>query len=148
MKVKCVKNQLTEEECKAINAEVTTGPGRTDITIGKTYIVLGLNFYSENGTYFRGTVIDFIDDQGQYAWTTLAYFEIVDPRVSIFWRAKVGLTHFSLWPAEFHREFFHDDLSDGVPEVVAMFNRAVERLTYEFDDPKLGDPNAWPFPDL
>ena len=147
MKVRCIKNQLTEKECKAINTEMTTGPGRTDITLGKTYVVLSLSFYS-SGSYFHGTIIDIIDDDDQYTRLPLCYFDVVDPRVSIFWRARAVEHGMRLWPAEFHREFFHDDLSDGVPEVVAMFNRAVERLTYEFDDPDLGDPNAWPFPNL
>jgi hypothetical protein len=62
-------------------------------------------------------------------------FEILDPRPSAFWRVKkqndVDLT---LWPEEFYRKFFHDDLSEGIPEIVETFNQVVGRLRHEFED--------------
>jgi hypothetical protein len=41
-------------------------------------------------------------------------------------------TTFFLWPEEFYMDYFHDQLSDGVPEYVEAFKRAVARLENEF----------------
>ena len=74
-------------------------------------------------------------------------FEIIDPRPSIFWRAKHDFPDFTLWPIEFYRDFFQDDLSEGKPEIKKVFDIVVDRLTHEFEDATQGlpDPLAWPF---
>lgn len=64
----------------------------------------------------------------------LCIFEIVDNRPSQYWKIqKRSEYEISLWPEEFYQEYFHDDLSDGVPEVVEIYKRVVERLEKEFD---------------
>ena len=59
-------------------------------------------------------------------------FEIVDPRPSIFWRAKDTFPNFTLWPIEFYRDFFQEDLREGRPGLKRVFDIIEDRLTHEF----------------
>ncbi|XBS71686.1 hypothetical protein ABK905_12795 [Acerihabitans sp. KWT182] len=38
----------------------------------------------------------------------------------------------SLWPEEFYQPYFHDQLSDLVPELLETYNQVVEKLENEF----------------
>jgi hypothetical protein len=61
-------------------------------------------------------------------------FEVIDDRLSRYWKIqKYDDYHITLWPKEFYQEYFHDDLSNGIPEVVDIYNSLAERLEKEFD---------------
>ncbi len=39
----------------------------------------------------------------------------------------------TLWPPSFYKEFYHDHLSEGVPEVVHDFERIYSLLSAEYE---------------
>ena len=99
-------------------------------TIGGQHVVLGVHFAIKSSLHGTGTWLHLLNDDGQLGWAPLSMFAIADARVSQLWRVRRhddGTV--SLYPELFHREFFHDDLSEGVPEVVQAF--AILRETLE-----------------
>jgi hypothetical protein len=128
MKVNCIATKLTEQQKKQLGLEITLNP-QYPFIIGTTYTVLALS--SKVGLN-AGTILQI---PGRYIIPApLCLFEIVDERPSIYWKIKKRSDYeLSLWPEEFYQEYFHDDLSEGVPEVVAIYNQVVERLEKEFD---------------
>ena len=145
MKVKCISTVLTADQIKALHVA-----GEHDysswFTVGKEYTVLGLT-YINNSDYWTTILFELCDDVKTSTSPPACLFEIIDPRLSIFWQARYSFPNFTLWPIEFYRDFFHDDLSEGIPEIKRIFDSVVNRLTYEFEDATQGlpDPLAWPF---
>ena len=116
------------------------------LQVGKEYVVLGIS-HDTRSEYWITHLLELPDELGGCTYAPLCLFEITDPRPSIFWKAKIIDNDLTLWPPEFYREFFHDDLSEGKPEIKRVFDIVVDRLTYEFDDATQGlpDPLAWSF---
>ncbi len=147
MKVRCMATRLDEEQKKQIYIRENADPDYdTRFIIGKEYIVLGLR-YESSESYWTTMLYELRDETGICLSVPTCLFEIVDSRPSIFWRARHNFPNFTLWPVEFYRPFFHDDLSEGKPEIKKVFDIVVDRLTYEFEDATQGlpDPYAWPF---
>ena len=147
MKVKFISGTFSEDQKKYFNIVNSKGPDYSSyFTIGKVYVVLGVT-YDSNPDSYSITLIDLRDDIGNCTSIPICLTEIIDPRPSIFWRGKIIENDLVLWPTEFYREFFHDDLSEEKPEIRKVFDIVVDRLTYEFDDATQGlpDPLAWPF---
>ena len=147
MKVRCIETKLSQEQIKTLNVS-TEHDYSSWFTIGKEYVVLGLT-YESIPQYWTTHLFELCDDTKNCTSPPACLFEIVDPRPSVFWRARHNFPNFTLWPAEFYREFFHDDLSEEKPEIRKVFDLVVvvDRLTYEFEDATVGlpDPLAWPF---
>lgn len=147
MKVKCIATCLRKEE---INAMKMSGKDNTDyetrFIIGKEYVVLGVSHEATDLCSMSQCVL-LRDESGLCLAVPLYLLEIIDPRPSIFWRARYTFPLFTLWPIEFYRDFFYEELSEGEPEIKRIFDSVVDRLTYEFEDATQGlpDPLAWPF---
>jgi hypothetical protein len=106
-----------------------------DVTPGKEYLVLGLTMMTESWALGAGVALDLIDDSGGWSINPLFLFEVIDPRPSRYWVAKkVGEAELALWPESFFRDYYHDHLTDGVPEVVADFKQVCALLEAEFAD--------------
>ena len=131
MKVRCIKNYLTDEEKKMISMSFNQHPVYR-IKPDAEYTVLGLTFMINN-SYQNGVFVQIKDDSYCLTFPPLCLFEIIDPRLSSYWKADALKNEFSLWPKEFYMDYFHDLLSDGNPEYVEAFNRAVTLLENEFD---------------
>ena len=147
MRVKFIRGTFNEDQKKYFGVINSKGPDYSSyFTIGKIYVVLGIAYNSDPSSY-RTTFIDLCDDIGNCTSIPIFLTEIVDPRPSMFWRGKIIKNDLVLWPSEFYREFFHDDLSEEKPEIRRVFDIVVDRLTYEFEDATVGlpDPLAWPF---
>ena len=136
MRVRCINEELTEEEVKATGLP----PGRWDLTVGKEYLVLGITIPLGNPAHPRGVGLEIERDGGTVLTIPLALFEITDDRVSRFWKARVLETPVGrclcLWPEEFYATYFFDDLSEGFPEVVRTYLAVRERLEREFEEPE------------
>ncbi|MFC4815679.1 hypothetical protein [Flavobacterium sp. GCM10023249] len=59
-------------------------------------------------------------------------FEIIDSRVSKYWLVSYANSTTRLWPNEFYKEYFHDDLFEEVPEVLSQFSEVKNKLESEF----------------
>lgn len=127
MKVICKENKLTSEQKRSLGIS-ESNDFVYPFEIGEIYTVLGLNHSLRQGT----TILDM---PYYYIFPTpLCLFDIVDDRPSSYWKIKkLSDYEISLWPEEFYQEYFHDDLSDGVPEVVEIYKSVLERLEKEFD---------------
>ena len=146
MKVRCIATKLTDEQKKTIRMTTSWNSDyNTQFRIGKDYIVLGITYMVADS--WTTLLFKLKDETGMCLSVPACLFEIIDPRPSIFWRAKHDFPDFTLWPVEFYRDFFQDDLSEGKPEIKRVFDIVVDRLTYEFEDATQGlpDPYAWPF---
>lgn len=128
MKVKCIANSLNAEQKNRLGLRKSDDP-QYPFIIGDVYTVLGL--HTQTG-YYAGTILQI---PMRYAVPApLCLFEVVDERPSKYWKIqKVREDSVALWPEELYREYFQDDLTEGVPEVVEIYNQVVERLEKEFD---------------
>jgi hypothetical protein len=130
MKVVCKDNTLSGEEKLARGFE-TQGTMRYDLTVGKEYLVLGINFLQAR--WNNGVSFLLRDDFGRCAFVPLALTEVADPRASAFWRARTRNDgSLSLWPEEFFSDYFHDELSNGDQKAAEAFKRAYRQLDEEF----------------
>ena len=130
MRLKCLKNKLEKEEMIKIGN--TVPDFFSTIMPGKEYTVLGLSFVNHsnymNGAIARIKFCNMIYD------IPLCLFEIIDTRPSKFWQAQFGNGCLFLWPKEFYRDFFDEDLSNDVPEVLEIFKKVVYMMEREFDE--------------
>lgn len=135
MIVRCKRSYPTEEQIARLGPEFVRAR-KFGIEPGEEYVVLALtvDFGSRHlglgpwaGIYTRKHVV--------HAITTvpLCLFDIVDPRVSQYWELRVpeDATLATLWPPSFYRPYYHDDLSEEVPGVVADFERVLALLEAE-----------------
>jgi hypothetical protein len=95
--------------------------------IGTEFLVYGIDFLNGNLFYRIGH-----PPHEQYVIQCLAaLFEIVDPRVSRYWKGRMlSAGEFVLWPPSWFVDFYHDRLSDGDRELVEDFN-TIKRLFAE-----------------
>jgi hypothetical protein len=129
---RCIRTTLTAEQRLATNAPGHFHP-QYQVMPGKEYVVLGVSFFIGSTVYGNGPLFQICDDAGRCVSMPTALFDLVDPRPSRFWVAKrIGEADFVLWPEEFYREYFHDDLSERDAKTVATFNEVVGRLDAEF----------------
>jgi hypothetical protein len=122
MRVKCVQVGLTKEQRQHLGT-VFHEDQDFHVTPGKEYVAIGLNFSVESNVHGTGVWVHLVTDYGNLGWAPLALFEIIDPRVSRYWVARRVEGGVTLWPESLHREFYHDDLSEGVAEIVSDFER-------------------------
>ncbi|EPS8495175.1 hypothetical protein ACVH8U_004141 [Yersinia enterocolitica] len=130
MKVTCTATRLSSHHKQVMGLEADEEPNYPFV-VGETYTVLGI--HTQAG-YYAGTMLHMPSPGGYIIPTPLCLFEVIDDRPSRYWRIqKYDDYHITLWPEEFYQEYFHDDLSDGVPEVIEIYNSVVKRLEKEFD---------------
>ena len=134
MKVRCLANNLTDSQIKALGIENLYAP-TYQLTVGKIYNVLSLTVLVRSSIYGSGIVVDIVEDGHKFCVSIpLCLFEITDPRPSSFWIAKTDLDFsLTLWPLEFYSKFFHDDLTDGIEDVQKVFDSVVKKIEQEFE---------------
>jgi hypothetical protein len=99
------------------------------LTIGKYYLVYGIQFYADGSRS-----IDYVSDSDNLAQAPLEFFEVIDNKVSKYWQLKIWSSNdVTLWPPIFYQEYFHDDLSEAVDDVVIGFKELKELLEEEQD---------------
>jgi len=63
----------------------------------------------------------------------LYLFEVIDDTPSKYWHIKFYKERNSLrmWPKSFYQDYYHDDLSEGFPDIVYDFKQVCELLENE-----------------
>jgi hypothetical protein len=126
MIVKCITKTESED---LINRNKTVIESNRDyhVTIGRSYLVYGLQFNADGSRY-----IDYFSDSGNLAQAPFDFFKVQDGKISMYWQLKVWENNdITLWPSLFYQEFFHDDLSEAVEEVVKDFKELTRLLEEE-----------------
>jgi len=141
MKVRCLANVATADQVKRYGLDPRV-EHRYYVTPGKEYLVLALTAVAGDSAYGPGVTVDVLDDFERWSIKPLFLFEVVDPRPSRYWLAKkVGEAELALWPESFFQDFYHDHLTDGVPDVVADFKRVCGLLEAEYAE--AADAQEW-----
>lgn len=131
MKVRCLGNKFTDEQKEILGVPEHQNP-IYQLTIGKEYTVLGLSLSMD---YMKGVMLEIQEDHHSYCVSIpLCLFEIIDPRISAYWRAKQNKHNLLLWPEEFYIDFFHDDLAEGRFEVKSIYDEVCKKMKSEFDE--------------
>jgi hypothetical protein len=125
MKVTCIQDRLINDQKLKLGI-ATENDFKYPFEIGETYTVLGI-------TCRMGQTI--LEMPYFYIFPApMCLFAITDERPSSYWKIKkIDENKISLWPEEFYQEYFHDDLSDGIPEVISIYKQVVRKLEEEFD---------------
>jgi hypothetical protein len=130
MKVKCISRLPTEEQAVKLGEHYRHGKQDFHLQIGKEYIVYGISI-------LRGIAwIELASDTGYLYSVPLFLFEITDERVSKYWKVRMDKDgDLMLWPSSFYIKFYHDDLAEGVPEIVEDFNKIQSLIKTEAELP-------------
>jgi hypothetical protein len=121
MIVECInKKQLINFSDKVVQREY-------NVTIGRQYLVYGLQFNKDGSTY-----IEHLSDSGNLSEAPLDLFKIKDGKVSQYWQMKIWEDgNITIWPPSFYKEYYHDDLSEGIEENVQDFASITKLLEEE-----------------
>ena len=133
MKVRCLRQYPTEEQVQALGPAFYRKQS-FHLTVGREYLVFGLQLSVNANMLGTGAWIQIVSESERLSWAPLMLFEIVDPRVSRYWEVR----HWpdgavTLWPNSFYRDYFHDDLSEGVPDLMKEFAAVRASLESEFE---------------
>ncbi|HET9492893.1 MAG TPA: hypothetical protein VFR15_01545 [Chloroflexia bacterium] len=104
------------------------------ITEGNEYLVLGLETYVRSSVFGTCTAIRHETDYGHLIASPAMLFEIVDPRASQHWRAKLWPDgSITLWPESFYQDFYFEDFSEGASAIMDDYRRVRSLLDQEHD---------------
>lgn len=137
MRVKCLSVSPSPEQLAAFGEGYYKNQS-FGVQPGTTYTVLGLTFHVRSNLYGTNVTAAIDDNDGRLVEVPLCLFEVVDDRSSRYWvirRWEDGTV--ALWPPSFFSEFYHDDLSEGVPEVVSDYERVKRQIETEASVPGL-----------
>jgi hypothetical protein len=133
MKVRCLRDSIDD----AMAAEL--GLGRyaprlfnSTIVVGSEYVVLGITCGPKSEAFGSSPTVLIRDERGGCAFVHLALFEITEDSASRFWKVvstKNGTL--KIWPKSFFKQYYHDDLSEGVPEIVEDFRKVADMIKSE-----------------
>jgi len=102
-----------------------------ELVVGKEYLVTGISFIPSNSQDTQ-VLYEIVNDAGNLRPVPSTLFKVIDDRCSKYWIAKAKDSGtFSIRPKEFFRKYFHDDLSNGVGEIVAIYDDVVKKMMAE-----------------
>ena len=136
MRVRCLGECPNQEQIEKLGAGFYREQA-FHVSAGKEYAVFGLEFAVNAKTRGTGAWIEIISDYGHLGGAPLCLFEVLDPRVSRFWELREWPDGITLWPPSFYRRYYHDDLSENVPEVMQDFRRVRAEIESEFAGPTI-----------
>lgn len=132
MKVRCIKNHIDDELASKVGLPPCGPRYYHSVSPGKEYVVLGLCFNPETKHHAGKPFIDVRNDSGGMTTAPIFLFEIIDDKVSIYWRLRFKRGVLTLYPKLFYdNEYFPEDLADGVPEIEANFRELCEKFEQE-----------------
>ena len=132
MKVKCLYNQIEDELARKVGLGDDAPRIYGSLTVGREYIVLGLTYSRRLETYAGHPVFEVLNEGGYITMAPSFLFEIIDGSASRHWQFNFrdgDILEFE--PPSFCRPYYHDELSDGVPEVVRDFQSVCALLQEE-----------------
>jgi len=121
MKVKVIKLEIKNVDSSVINSKM-----ENFLNIGDEYTVYAVTI-QKTMTYVQ----IYIDNK--LISIPIELFEIIDSKVSKYWLVSYTDSTTRFWPNEFYQEFFHDDLFEGVTEIVTQFNDVKNKIEREFN---------------
>lgn len=126
MRIKCVRLAPTERQAKQLGKNYYSNQQVFGLTLGKEYLVFCLEILD-------GIAWVHLDSgTNRLSIAPLCLFEIVDGSVSKYWEFRLWKdNNFLFRPPSFYEDFFHDDLAEGVPKVVAEFQKIRAMLEKE-----------------
>lgn len=130
MRVRCLRQRPSESEVAALGSKYYRSQS-FHLTVGKEYVVIGLDFAIDSNVHGTGVWAHVVSDDGNLIWAPLTLLEITDARVSKYWEARVFDKGFKLWPRSLFKDFYHEDLAEGVQEVKDDFHQLRARLEEE-----------------
>jgi hypothetical protein len=136
MIVRCVSVLPNEEQAKLLGDNYRPSQMTYGLELGKEYVVFGLSLFG--GMSWVDIASEATSaDPGYLHPAPLCLFEIVNGHVSRYWEAhQHGDRDLMLQPRSFYRDYYHEDLADGVPEVVEDFARMRALLEDEARSPR------------
>ena len=129
MIVKCVAALPTPEQAKRLGKHYRAGKQAFVVVPGTEYVVFALKTLGGEPWV---EIADPALEPGYLFGVPLCLFEIVNPRPSALWETRVTNDgELELSPASLLRDYYHDDLFEGVHEVVEDFLRLRKELEKE-----------------
>lgn len=129
MRVKCISELPNNEQAKQLGIGKHYYPGKMEfgISIGQEFVVFGMCFL--DGIPW----IEIANDSMTYVYSVpLCLFKVIDSHVSKYWSLHTNENgDIYLWPLSFYKPFYHDDLTDGVPDIVKDFQRVRDMILEE-----------------
>jgi len=120
MKVKVIKTSISNPTKGTINANMDDY-----LELGREFVVYAIT-KNNNSCYFQ------IFDDNHLVSIPSELFEITDRESSKYWEVRIDEDKvLKLWPKEFFNGYFHEDLADGEPEVVKIFENIKKKMTNE-----------------
>lgn len=131
MIVKCIAELPTRDQAQRLGRHYRAGKQAFGVVPGTEYIVFAIKTLGGEPWV---EIINSDLDPG-YLWgVPLCLFEIVNPRLSVLWEARVAKNgELRFEPTSMSRPYYHDDLFEGVEEVVEDFRRVRQELEKEAD---------------
>jgi len=118
MIVRCISLLPSKQQAKQLGKYYYPDQQTFGLTIGKEYVVYCLEIHGGMAW------VDLVSETNYLFPAPLCLFEVVDGRVSKYWELRLGEDDSVLFrPPSFFKEYFHDDLAEGVPEVVEEFQK-------------------------
>lgn len=119
MIVRCISKLPSEEQAQLLGPGKHYFPGQQQfgLVIGREYIVYALSILD------GAAWVDILSEFEYLYAVPLLLFDIVDGHVSRYWELRARDQDLAFWPPSFYREYYHDDLIEGVREVVEDFRR-------------------------
>lgn len=131
MKVKCISEKLNTDQLHILGNNAAR-KNHFSISIGKEYTVFGLT--SSFGDMGCGCFVQLLSDYDHLVHIPIVLFEIVDSRLSKYWELKrFADGDIAIWPPSLYQEYYHDDLSEDVYEVIEDFKLVKAQILHEFD---------------
>lgn len=126
MRVTCVAESPTPEQIVLLGRSFRPGLTEYPIECGRSYLVLGVGFWG-------GIVWFEIAVTSRTLVSVPAFlFAIVSGRASRHWEARIRPDGtFTLWPASFYHPYYHDHVSEGLPEAVGDLEQLSTLLNQE-----------------
>jgi len=114
MRLKCTAKFPNKEQTKMLGKYYREGKQEFGILVGSEYIAFGMRILGGQPW------VDICPIGLKYLHhVPLCLFDVIDPKVSKYWELRVvGSGDVLFFPLSLHKEYYHDDLLEGVPEVV------------------------------
>lgn len=138
MLVKCVALKPSESQVEALGDVYKKSGLKHDshLTVGKTYVALGLIMNSHYPQMGTGSWITVLCDYGHITSYPVALFEVLDGRVDPEWVVRSrpdGIMEIE--PELLHRAHFMEDFLDGLPDAVKPFRELLRRIEQRAGQP-------------
>lgn len=117
MKVKCISLAPNKQQIEQLGKYYYPGKQEFYLTVGQIYVVFGMQILG--GIPW----LELASDTNYLFSVPLCLFEIIDARVSQYWEVHMDRDgNLLIWPSSFYRDYYYDDLAEGIKEIVEDFN--------------------------